>query len=136
MVTPSSTWLFESNARLAGCGIDVERVERFRRFTAQAESPLPLVFSETETSHALRLADPAAALCAAFCAKEALFKALRAPFDYDRCELLLDPGREIQDLHVPSDIAREHSIASTKTLVRPGNDGTMLAMVYVFREER
>jgi len=39
----------------------------------------------------LRLSDPAAGLCAAFCVKEAMYKAIGLPYNFTDCEYL--PGR-------------------------------------------
>ncbi len=135
METPSSTWIFESDAPLEGCGIDVERIERFGKFAGGADRPWQFVFSDEEADHALRMPDPAAALCAAFCVKEAFRKALGRQYDYTGCELLLEPSSETQIIRLGGDLAREHGISGTRALVRQGDDGTMTAIVYVFGED-
>jgi len=78
-----------------GVGVDAERIERFRA-SGNAKNPLPLVISDREFERASVQPDPASALCASFCFKEALFKAVGAPFDPLEAEWLCSgsmPGR-------------------------------------------
>ena len=72
---------------LLGCGVDAERVARFRKF-ADETCPMPMVFSEAEVAHNRTLANPEVGFCASFCCKEALCKALEHPFNFPECEFL------------------------------------------------
>jgi 4'-phosphopantetheinyl transferase EntD len=133
-VTTSSTWSFDSGLPLRGCGVDLERVARFERLAAPNADRWPLVFSEREIEHARSLADPARALCAAFCCKEALFKALGAMFEYPACELLFDPADERQQLLLEAGLARARGIAASSAWAHPWGEGECLGVVYVFGE--
>ena len=133
-MTTSSTWSFDSGWPLRGCGVDLERVARFERLVPPDADPWPLVFSGRELEHARSLADPAQALCAAFCCKEALFKALGTMFEYPQCELLFEPGSERQRLLLDSGLAREQGIVSSLACVRPWGEAECLGVVYVFGE--
>jgi phosphopantetheinyl transferase (holo-ACP synthase) len=75
------------------CGVDVEETRRFRRFLpsaapAGADGDDSLLFHPAEIRAALAGPDPARWLCACFCAKEALFKALGEPFNFNELEFL------------------------------------------------
>ena len=113
----------------------MERRQRFDRFAAAAERPWQFVFGEAEAARAMARPDPATALCAAFCVKEAFLKAIGTSYDYTACVLHWDPGREEQSILVDPAVAAEHRIAGTRAIVRAGSDGTMTAVVYVFGEE-
>jgi len=89
---------FESPLPLIGCGIDAESVDRFRRYDLR-DNPLPMVFSSDEISHIRSLSDRALGLCASFCCKEALFKALGKPYTFNQCHLFYEPHT---DLHHPT----------------------------------
>lgn len=113
----------------------MERKRRFDRFPAASERPWQFVFGDEEASHAMARPDPAEALCAAFCVKEAFLKAIGRTYDYTRCALLYDGVREEQQILLDPGIAAEHRITGTRAIVRAGSDGTMTAVVYVFGEE-
>lgn len=51
-----------------------------------------MVFTAREADFAASSGDPGRALCAAFCVKEALFKALGRPLDMWECEVFARPG--------------------------------------------
>jgi phosphopantetheine--protein transferase-like protein len=121
---------------LRGCGVDLERVARFERLAAPDAESWPLVFSAREIDHARSLDDPARALCAAFCCKEALTKALGTIFDYPECELLFDPTSEHQQPLLAPRLRSEHAIADCAVLVRAWGegDGECLAVVTCFGE--
>jgi len=133
-VTTSSTWSFDSGLPLRGCGVDLERVARFEHLVPPDADRWPLVFSGREIEHARSLGDPARALCAAFCCKEALFKALGTMFEYPECELLFDPESDGQQLLLDAGLVRKQGIAASSTRVRPWGQAECLAVVYVFGE--
>ena len=90
MAMISSPRSFDPPAPLISCGIDSERIERFVSWIPGTENPLPLVFTDRELAHCRAQRDPARALCASFCCKEAVFKALGEPYNFTDCELLPD----------------------------------------------
>ncbi len=59
-----------------------------------------MVFTEREVRHADASADPPRALCAAFCVKEALFKAVGGPFDPLGCEVFAREDEGPPDVEV------------------------------------
>jgi phosphopantetheinyl transferase (holo-ACP synthase) len=89
------TFSSESDRTLIGCGVDGETVARFSRYADQ-DDPLPMVFSRKEVEHIRTLPDKALAFCSSFCCKEAVFKAMGAPFNFTECELFYLPGQPLQ----------------------------------------
>ena len=92
------------------------------------------MFSTREIEHARALDDPARALCAAFCCKEALFKALGAMFEYPECELLYDPACERQAPELGPALSARHDIAACTAWVRLWGPGECLGVLYLFGE--
>lgn len=130
----SSTWISEAPGALIGCGIDCESTGRFEALLARDPHPLPSVFTAREIESALSLPEPARALCAAFCAKEATVKALGAPFDLTACELV-DRGPDGGfDLVLAEALRRERGIRSASAVVReePGAPGEILVVVQLY----
>lgn len=84
----SSTWSFETQDDLIGCGVDVEGVDRFESIFAGESHPLPFVFNRTEIDHARSAPSPAQLLCLTFACKEALLKAAGQAYDYTQCVIL------------------------------------------------
>lgn len=132
-----STPIFESApggsrpaAELVGCGIDAEDSGRF--LPGAAPWGWADVFSENELAHARRASDPARALCAAFCAKEALFKAVRLPFAPAECELQLNPSSQEQDVHLSAAIRQQSGISRVVASVMFAEGGECLVTVLVF----
>jgi hypothetical protein len=107
-----STWCCEPRpGPVVGCGVDAERVERFREHVAPgAAPPWPLLFSDREVAHAFSLPDPALGLCAAFCVKEAVVKALGVPIDYRACELFFSPPGGGCDVGLSPEFIEEHGV--------------------------
>jgi len=130
-----STWSCESAFALLGCGIDAEQIARFDPRGGAGPAPLVAVFSAEEMSHCRSLPRPAEGLCAAFCAKEALFKAVGRPYDYAQCELLLDPERGVQALQLAPSLRRELGIAATDLRLEWRPEGHCVATVLVFGEK-
>ena len=80
--------------------MDVERIERFRG------EPLEEVFGPGECRHASRGdGRDAVRLCAGFCVKEALFKALEEPYDLRECEVIANPEEGRTDVHLHGELA-------------------------------
>lgn len=90
------------------------------------------VFSPRELTHARAAGDGARALCASFCAKEALLKALRTPFSPVECELCYEPGDERQELGLSWTLRHEHGIAEAQVRVSFSADGECRTLVHLF----
>ncbi len=86
---------FSTNLRLIGCGVDGESISRFLSYVGQS-APLPLVFSSREVEYINSLVEPACGFCAAFCCKEAVYKAISQPMNFIECEFLYHPEKEVQ----------------------------------------
>ena len=117
-----------------GCGIDLERIARFDRWADPSAGDRGFLFSERELGHARSLAEPRAGLCAAFCCKEALYKALGSMFEYAECELLLEPRAAEQQLLLAPRLIQEQGIGACTAVVQWPGDEQCLAVVYVFGE--
>lgn len=61
---------------IVGTGVDLARIERFRKFLEPGNKVLERVFSVDERQYALQMKDPAPHFAARFAAKEAFVKAL------------------------------------------------------------
>ena len=113
---------------LSGCGVDGERIDRFEHLVDQ-QDPCLLVFTPEEISHAGALDSPAEGLCAAFCCKEAVYKALECPFNFVDCELLFDPACSEQVLHLSPALRNEFDIAEASARVMRAAEGECVAVV-------
>ena len=125
------TWHCRSASRLLACGVDAERIERFEELSGR-ELPWPMVFSPGEASHNRGLPDPAEGFCAAFCCKEAVFKAIEQPFRFTDCELLLDPGRPDQALRLSPGLCGRLGIAASSARILHPRRGELAAVVYLW----
>jgi phosphopantetheine--protein transferase-like protein len=126
----SSTWSCEPGLTLKGIGIDIENIARFERFDP-ASGPMPFVFTSGELAAAQKAKRPSEHLCIVFAAKEALRKALGAPYDYVGCEVTAQEGEAILSL---GGLAAEHEIGATRVRVVPSDlTGDELCVeVYLF----
>ncbi len=124
---------FDLAAPLLGAGLDAERVERFQRVAA-SPAGWEFAFAPSELSEALRQPDPARALCAAFCCKEALFKCLRQPFNYPECVLHYRSGQRDYELGLSGRLGEDLRLAQAHAAVWPEDDGReMVAVVLLAR---
>ncbi len=128
----SSTWNSEACGPLRGAGVDAERIARFARPNA-SPNPLPMVFTEREAAHAAACGDPARALCAAFCVKEALFKAAGRPVDVRACEVFARPGQQRPEVVIGEGLAADLGGAAIE--VRLFEDGGNLIAAVVLTGE-
>jgi phosphopantetheine--protein transferase-like protein len=126
----SSTSSSDPRAPLVGCGVDCEAIARFEPMLAADELPMPPVFTRAEVEHARTRPSPARALCACFCAKEAAFKALNAPYNFTDCELFL-VSDDTAELRLAPALAAEHGIGSATVEIRdvPMANGVVMALV-------
>jgi len=129
----SSTRSCEPRPPVAGCGVDCEAVARFAPMLANDDHPMPLAFTRAEVDRARRSPSPARTLCACFCAKEALFKALGAPYNFTDCELILDAD-DGAELRLAPSLTAEHGIGSATIKISDieGADGVVMAVVVLF----
>jgi phosphopantetheine--protein transferase-like protein len=130
----SSTRRCEPSAPLLGCGVDCEEIARFAPMLAAEAHPMPLVFTRAEVDHSRTTPFPARALCASFCAKEAIFKAIGGPYDFTDCELFLSPD-DTAELRLSPSLAAEHGIGATEVEIFDveETDGAVMVVVVLFR---
>jgi hypothetical protein len=131
----SSTWSFESSTPPRFCGVDAERVVRFASLDIRRLHPFPFVFSAREVYFHRRARDPSRGLCASFCCKEAVFKALAAPLNFTDCELLYagEPGPV--PIRLARSLCREHGLARGAAMVRVigrGGRAEVVVAAYLF----
>lgn len=126
----SSTWSSDCGLALRGAGVDAETVARFDT-QGSGGNPLPAVFSPRESGHCLGLANPAAGYCAAFCCKEAFFKAVDRPFSPHECELLLDPAAERHSVLLGPEVREECGVEAAEAHVA-FSEGECVVVVHVF----
>lgn len=118
---------------LLGCGIDSEKINRFETVARESDHPFPFIFLKAELDHCRSLADSAKGLCAAFCCKEALRKAIAAPYNYTDCEALFDECRQTISLKVAESLKREAGIGEVEADIRynPLDTGEFIVVVSV-----
>jgi holo-[acyl-carrier protein] synthase len=133
----SSTRSCEPGAPLLGCGVDCEEIARFAPMLAAEAHPMPLVFTRAEVDRARALPAPARALCACFCAKEAVFKAIGGPYDFTDCELILSAD-DTAELRLSPALAAEHRVAAATVEILDVEeaDGAVMVVVVLFASPR
>lgn len=109
----SLTWCFNSGLCLLGCGVDSEKIQRFSRILKDEFPQFPLVFSKKEIQYILDSSDPAKTMCACFCLKEAVFKALKEPYNFNKCELFPDLDKKFNDFHLPPSLCGKYHVKSS-----------------------
>ena len=131
MAMTSSIVSFKKDTTLMACGIDSEHIERFAGFDPVRKEPSPLIFSKRETEHCFSLVDPSIGLCASFCCKEATCKALKQPFNFDRCELFWNPGQEKYHFNLSEELCKEYKIKEKIAQVELSEDGECTVAVFL-----
>jgi phosphopantetheinyl transferase (holo-ACP synthase) len=137
MVMTSLTWNYETSHKLVACGIDTERVDRFSQYVTDDEYPMPFVFSREEVRHFRRLINPEKGFCAAFCSKEAFFKAVSSHYNFPECELFLSGDNVWQKIKLSSNICKEFKIDAAIARINFISYASYLeclAAVYLFKE--
>lgn len=109
----SLTWHYNHHYKLASCGVDAERVDRFLSITRESDFPMPFVFSTKEIKHNQNLANPLRGFCASFCCKEALFKAISASYNFPECEFFLEEAKNSHRLIISEKLKNEICIAES-----------------------
>lgn len=100
---------------LRSVGIDAEQVARFDKF-ASGEKPWRLVYSPREAEHLAAQPRVALAFCAAFCCKEAFYKALGEHFAFPELECFYRPDALEQEI-LPSPALVER-LGSARVFIR------------------
>jgi phosphopantetheine--protein transferase-like protein len=115
---------------LLGCGIDSEKIHRFASAARESGRPFPFVFSKTELDHCRSLKNPAQGLCAAFCCKEALRKAISEPCNYTGFEALFDERTDTISLHMEAGVMKDLGIKETRVrMIRNERDADELIVM-------
>jgi phosphopantetheinyl transferase (holo-ACP synthase) len=123
---------------LLGCGIDSEKSSRFLPAAKAGGHPFPFIFSLREIEHARCLGNPAQALCASFCSKEAVRKAIALPYNYPDCEAFFDEHTLSISLRPASSFCAEFGIEEIVPEVRqnPIDPDEMAVVVSVLGESK
>jgi phosphopantetheinyl transferase (holo-ACP synthase) len=116
----SSRWTSSFSLPVRWFGVDAEEVGRFGRIAAEEGHPMPFVFSAKEIYFQRSLLSPALGLCASFCCKEAVFKALGTPYNFCECELLYKPGSLSTPIHFHERLKQELGVAEGVAVVEVG----------------
>ncbi len=132
----SFQWNFDSAQPFCGAGIDAESPSRFVSALCE-DHPFPFIFTKDEISFAKGSAEPAFSLCAAFCCKEALFKATGIPYNFTECELIELPKHKSVSLRLGKELREEAGISSaiahiSRTETEPSE---VVAVVLTFRAD-
>ena len=133
MATISLPQVFDSTPALAGCGIDCEKISRIESITGDDDHPLPFVFSKAEIEHCRKSAEPAQGLCAAFCCKEALYKALRRPYNFTECEAFFDGKSFTVAVSISEAFRNENGFVELRAAItaNPLDKNELIATVYL-----
>jgi len=134
METKSLAWSFEETRTLLACGIDSERIGRFRAWASGTDEAPGWIFSEAEKKHFSGLAEPARGCCASFCCKEALMKALGETFDYASCELFYSPRERVHEMKLDRELAARYGIGKSiaVTMTNALDEEEMIVVAYLF----
>jgi phosphopantetheine--protein transferase-like protein len=116
MATTSSTFNYKKSGRLIGAGLDIEQIHRFNSPLFSGLHPFPFLFSKKEYQFCDASKSRALVLCAAFCAKEALFKAIGKPYAFSDCQLFWDGKSKDCELQLSKNLKTEFGI--TEALVQ------------------
>lgn len=131
MEITSLTWIFKSSNDLISCGIDSENIPRFKRMLNVPENPLPLIYTTKESEYNYKLSRPELGFCACFCFKEALYKAIGGDYEYDECELFLDPNRVSQKLVFKRGFLNRYGIKKARGLFYKINGNECTFVLYL-----
>lgn len=123
-----STQSYNSSFPLKSCGIDIEDSDRFDKW---AETPPPFIYSADEIELAKQFDDPKPFLSAAFSLKEALFKALREPYNFTDCCLSEFKFNRLLPLHISSEFRKEYNISSLTYRLCDLRKSLIIAEVYL-----
>lgn len=120
---------------MPGIGLDAEQVSRFEKFAA-GERPWRLVYSAREAEHLAAQPQAAEAFCAAFCCKEALYKALGEFYSFPEFECLYRAGAPEQEYVLAPGLKERLGIGEVRVRIDGqflGARGEFLVEVYLTR---
>jgi len=115
--------------------VDAERTARFAALDIRRDRPLPFVFSAREVYFLRRARNVPLGLCASFCCKESVFKALGAPYNFTDCEFLYAGEPGFVPIRLARGLCREHRIRRGVAIVRVAGRGVraeVVVVVYLF----
>jgi phosphopantetheinyl transferase (holo-ACP synthase) len=121
--------------QVRGIGLDAEQVARFEKFAA-GERPWRLVYSAREAGHLAAQPQAARAFCAAFCCKEAFYKALGEFYSFPEFECLYRPGVPEQEFVLAPGLKERHGIEEVRVRIDTqflGERGEFVVEVYLTR---
>lgn len=124
---------FNTDKKIIACGIDSEHIERFTKLGTGEERPSPLIFSPREIEHYLALDDPAVGFCASFCCKEAFYKALNQPCNFNTCELFWEPPQKHFTITLPDNCLREYKIIEAPVRVELSPERECIVTVFLLQ---
>ena len=130
------TWNYKTPLSLISCGIDAERIERFKPYIVNDDHPMPFVFSRDEIAYISRLSDPTKGFCSAFCCKEALYKAISKDFNFPDCQLFLTENNNWHSLRLSDEFRNQYGINKAEAYIEFITFQSYvecLAAVYVFK---
>jgi phosphopantetheinyl transferase (holo-ACP synthase) len=125
-------WSFDPPGPLLGCGIDSEKISRFEQWRTTPPTEVSLLFARPEIIHCQTQIDPRQGLCAAFCCKEAIAKAIGSLYDFTLCRLLWLPRRRQHSLWLDPELSREYGIGTAMARIHMERHGTCTAAVFIF----
>ena len=120
---------------MRGIGIDAEQVSRFEKFAA-GERPWRLVYSAREARHLAAQPQAARAFCAAFCCKEAFYKALGEFYPFPEFECLYLPGAPEQEFVLSPGLQERRGVDEVRVRFDEsflGERGEFVVEVYLIR---
>ena len=137
----SLTWSFEADTKLLGCGVDIEVVDRFNRFSPDDPHPMPFVFTKSEIDHSRQNENTAERLCLSFTCKEALQKAATDTFNFTDCEILSEWTDTVpileQVVYLSPRLKDALNVerALCRAILLPGDRSELISAVYLFGKE-
>lgn len=126
-----STLNFNSAKPLIGCGIDIEKIDRFKNW---AEDPPPFIYSPEEIKRCDSLSSIKKLnyLCAIFTIKESLFKALNKPYNFNEVTVPVIEFDKILKITLNNFFCEEYKISYVNYLLKMHLMSMIITEVYVF----
>lgn len=125
-----STQSFSSDMQLKGCGVDIENIDRFNNW---AEEPPPFIYSPKEIELLPTFTDKLVYLCSVFCIKEALFKALQKPYNFNECIVEKLEFGQMHNLQFESGFTSLNNFSYGSYLLEKYSKRLIIGEVYLFQ---
>jgi 4'-phosphopantetheinyl transferase EntD len=122
-------WSYRTHNTLVACGIDSEQKNRLLPWKNE---PPPFIFSPKEIAYYANHPEPLTGLCFSFCCKEAVFKALKEPFNFIDCELFWDSVQPVQNVILTIQLKNQFHIKESIAYTEIRGDEECVAAVYLF----